>query len=54
MGYLLLRRFLNGFDAAAIAATYGSVSAVTFITAVQYLDQRTACLTADTWPRRWR
>ena len=37
-GYLLLRRFLNGFDAAAVAATYGSVSAVTFITAVQHLD----------------
>jgi uncharacterized protein len=40
LGYLLLRRFLDGCDAAAIAATYGSVSAVTFITAVQYLDQR--------------
>lgn len=40
IGYFLLRRFLNGFDAAAIAATYGSVSAVTFITAVQYLDNR--------------
>jgi hypothetical protein len=40
LGYLLLRRFLNGYDAAAIAATYGSVSAVTFITAVQYLDHR--------------
>lgn len=38
LGYLLLRRFLSGFDAAAIAATYGSVSAVTFITAVQHLD----------------
>ncbi len=38
LGYLTLRRFLNRFDAAAIAATYGSVSAVTFITAVQYLD----------------
>jgi hypothetical protein len=38
LGYWMLRRFLNGFDAAAIAATYGSVSAVTFITAVQYLD----------------
>eukprot|EP01036_Dinobryon_divergens_P055492 gene55492-74087_t len=37
-GYHLLRRFLNGYDAAAVAATYGSVSAVTFITAVQYLD----------------
>lgn len=36
--YALLRRALNGFDAAAIAATYGSVSAVTFITAVQFLD----------------
>lgn len=39
IGYLLLRRTLNVFDAAAIAATYGSVSAVTFITATQYLDQ---------------
>lgn len=40
MGYALLRRYLSGYDAAAIAATYGSVSAVTFITAVQYLDGR--------------
>ncbi|MBC7918864.1 MAG: sodium-dependent bicarbonate transport family permease, partial [Rhodoferax sp.] len=40
LGYLVLRRFLSGFDAAAIAATYGSVSAVTFITAVQYLDSQ--------------
>jgi hypothetical protein len=40
LGYGLLRRFLSGYDAAAIAATYGSVSAVTFITAVQYLDIR--------------
>jgi uncharacterized protein len=40
LGYVLLRRFLNGYDAAAISATYGSVSAVTFITAVQFLDQR--------------
>lgn len=38
LGFVLLRRFLSGFDAAAIAATYGSVSAVTFITAAQYLD----------------
>lgn len=38
LGYVLLRRFLNRFDAAALAATYGSVSAVTFITAVQRLD----------------
>ncbi len=40
LGYAVLRRFLNGYDAAAIAATYGSVSAVTFITAVQFLDSR--------------
>ena len=38
LGYHLLKRFLSGYDAAAIAATSGSVSAVTFITAVQYLD----------------
>ena len=38
LGYLMLKRFLPGFDAAAIAATYGSVSAVTFITAIQYLE----------------
>ena len=38
LGYFVLKRFLNGFDAAAVAATYGSVSAVTFVTAVQYLD----------------
>ncbi len=36
----LLRRWLGPFDAAAVAATYGSVSAVTFITAMQYLDER--------------
>lgn len=39
LGYQILRTKLNTFDAAAIAATYGSVSAVTFITATQYLDQ---------------
>jgi hypothetical protein len=38
MGYLILRRFVSGFDAAAVAATYGSVSAVTFVTAVQFLE----------------
>lgn len=38
LGYLVMRRWLNGYDAAAIAATYGSVSAVTFITAIQYLE----------------
>lgn len=40
MGYWVLRRFVSGFDAAAIAATYGSVSAVTFVTAVQYLENQ--------------
>jgi hypothetical protein len=39
MGYLILRSRLNSFDAAAVAATYGSVSAVTFITATQVLGQ---------------
>lgn len=38
LGYWLLRRLLSGFDAAAIAATYGSVSAVTFVTATQHLE----------------
>ena len=36
--FLLLRRWIQPFDAIAIAATYGSVSAVTFITATQFLD----------------
>ncbi|MCX7277073.1 MAG: sodium-dependent bicarbonate transport family permease [Burkholderiales bacterium] len=40
LGYWFLRRFISGFDAAAIAATYGSVSAVTFVTAVQYLENQ--------------
>lgn len=40
VGFLLLRRRLSGYDAAAIAATYGSVSAVTFITAVQTLENQ--------------
>jgi len=38
LSYVVLKRITGQFDAAAIAATYGSVSAVTFITAVQYLD----------------
>lgn len=38
IGYQILRRFLSGYDAAGISATYGSVSAVTFITAIQYLE----------------
>ena len=37
-GYFFLKRFLAGLDAIAVAATYGSVSAVTFVTATQYLS----------------
>ena len=40
LGYGLLRRFLSDFDATAVAATYGSVSAVTFVTAVQTLENQ--------------
>ena len=40
VSYTVLRRFLGGFDAAALAATYGSVSAVTFITAVGHLENQ--------------
>lgn len=40
IGYSLLKRFLSGFNAAAVAATYGSVSAVTFVTAVQFLENQ--------------
>lgn len=39
LGFALLRRWISGFDAAALAATYGSVSAVTFITATGHLDK---------------
>lgn len=40
LAFLVLRRRINQFDAAAIAATYGSVSAVTFVTASQFLTTR--------------
>ena len=36
--FFILKRKLSVYDAAAIAAAYGSVSAVTFVTAVSYLD----------------
>lgn len=39
IGFLVLRRTTTPFNAIAIAATYGSVSAVTFITANQFLDR---------------
>ncbi|RVU43827.1 sodium-dependent bicarbonate transport family permease [Rubrivivax rivuli] len=38
LGYQVLRRHVAGFDAAAIAAAYGSVSAVTFVTATQVME----------------
>jgi len=37
--FLILRGHIKPYDAAAIAATYGSVSAVTFITAQQFLSR---------------
>lgn len=36
--FFILKRKFNIFDAGAIAAAYGSVSAVTFVTAVTYLE----------------
>ena len=36
--FFILKRRLNVFDAGAIASAYGSVSAVTFVTAVSYLE----------------
>jgi hypothetical protein len=36
--FFILKQRLNVFDAGAIAAAYGSVSAVTFVTAVSYLE----------------
>lgn len=38
--FAILRKRLNPFDAAAISATYGSVSAVTFITAAAFADKQ--------------
>lgn len=38
LGYQLLKNRVSRFDAAAIAASYGSVSAVTFVTAMHYLE----------------
>jgi len=40
LSFTILRRVLSGFDALAVAATYGSVSAVTFVTAVQTLEHQ--------------
>lgn len=38
--FFILKQKFNVFDAGAIAATYGSVSAVTFVTAVSYLESQ--------------
>jgi hypothetical protein len=38
--FFILKSKLNVFDAGAIAAAYGSVSAVTFVTAVSYLESQ--------------
>jgi len=38
--FFILKNKLNVFDAGAIAAAYGSVSAVTFVTAVSYLESQ--------------
>ncbi len=39
LGFFVLRTRLKGQDAAGIAACYGSVSAVTFITAISFLER---------------
>ena len=38
--FFILRRKFNVYDSGAIAATYGSVSAVTFVTAASYLEMQ--------------
>ena len=38
LGYAFLKTRVSRFDAAAVAAAYGSVSAVTFVTAMQFLE----------------
>jgi hypothetical protein len=38
--FFILKRSLNVYDAGAIAAAYGSVSAVTFVTAASYLESQ--------------
>jgi len=40
IGYAFLRTRVSRFDAAAVAAAYGSVSAVTFLTASQFLEMQ--------------
>ena len=40
LGWFVLKRLLPPFDALGVAATYGSVSAVTFVTAAHVLEQQ--------------
>lgn len=42
--FFILKRKLNVFDAGAVAAAYGSVSAVTFVTAASYLESQQLAL----------
>ncbi|MCA1693103.1 MAG: sodium-dependent bicarbonate transport family permease [Actinobacteria bacterium] len=48
--FLRFRRY-DPFESAAIAGTYGSVSAVTFITAQQFARKEPS--SAATWRWRW-
>ena len=48
VSFMVLKRVINPLDALAISATYGSVSAVTFITATQFLETMVSCMAA-TW-----
>ena len=55
LGYLLLRRRLGGYDAAAIAATYGFAKTWTWPGNPPRSTWATkASPTAATWRRRWR
>lgn len=38
VAYKFMKMYLDGYNAAAVAATYGSISAVTFVTATQFLS----------------
>lgn len=38
ISYFFLKRYLSEINAASVAATFGSISAVTFVTANQFLD----------------
>lgn len=40
LGYNVLKKLVSPFDAAAVAAAYGSISAVTFIAAMQFLENQ--------------